>query len=45
MFEKKERSNAEMAKRLEESEATSTRSAKNLSEKKKTIQEQGNLIK
>ena len=30
MFEEKERSNAEMAKRLEESEATSTRSAKKL---------------
>ena len=29
----------------EESEATSTRAAKNLSEKQKIIQEQGNLIK
>ena len=45
MFEEKERSNADMAKRLEESEATSTRAAKNLSEKQKIIQEQGNLIK
>ena len=44
MFEEKERSHAEMAKRLEESEATSTRVAKNLSEKQKIIQEQGNLI-
>ena len=34
-----------MAKRLEESEATSTRAAKKLSEKQKIIQEQGNLIK
>ena len=34
-----------MAKRLEESEAISTRAAKNLSEKQKIIQEQGNLIK
>ena len=45
MFEEKERSNVEMAKRLEESEATSTRAAKKLSEKKKIFQEQGNLIK
>ena len=36
---------AEMAKRLEESDATSTRAAKKLSEKQKIIQEQGNLIK
>ena len=36
---------AEMAKSLEESEATSTRAAKKLSEKQKIIQEQGNLIK
>ena len=34
-----------MAKRLEESEATSTRSAKKLSEKQKIIQEQAKLIK
>ena len=33
MFEEKERSRAEMEKRLEENEATSTRVAKNLSEK------------
>ena len=45
MFEDKERSNADMEKRLEESEATSTRAAKNLSENQKIIQEQGNLIK
>ena len=45
MFGEKERSHAEMAKRLEESEATSTRAAKKLSEKQKTIQKQGNLIK
>ena len=31
MFEEKERSHAEMAKRLEESEATSTRAEKNKS--------------
>ena len=36
---------AEMEKRIEESEATSTRAVKNLSEKQKTIQEEGNLIK
>ena len=45
MFEEKERSNEEMGKRLEESEATSTRAVKNMSEKQKIIQEQGNLIK
>ena len=45
MFEEKERSNVEMAKRLEESEAKSTRAAKNLSEKQKIIQEQSNLKK
>ena len=45
MFEEKERYHAEMAKRLEKSEATSTRAAKNLSEKQKIVQEQGNLIK
>ena len=45
MIEEKEGSNAEMAKRLEESEATSTRAAKNLSKKQKIIQEQGNIIK
>ena len=45
MFEGKERSHAEMAKRLEENEATSARAPKNLSEKQKIIQEQGNLIK
>ena len=45
MIEEKERSHAEMANRLEESEATSTRAAKHLSEKLKIIQEQGNLIK
>ena len=45
MFEEKERYNAEMEKRLEESEAASTRVAKKMSEKQKMIQEQGNLIK
>ena len=45
MFEEKERSHAEMVKRLEGSDATSTRAAKKLSEKQKIIQEQGNLIK
>ena len=45
MFEEKEGSNAEMAKRIEKSEATSTRAARKLSEKQKIIQEQGNLIK
>ena len=45
MFEEKERSHAEMVKRLEESEAASTRAAKNLSENQKIVQEQGNLIK
>ena len=40
-----ERSHAEMGKRLEEIEATSTRAAKKRSEKQKIIQEQGNLIK
>ena len=39
MFEEKYRSNVEIAKMLEESEATSTRAAKNLSEKQKIIQE------
>ena len=45
MFEEKEQYHAEMEKRLEESEATSTRAAKKLSEELKIIQEQGNLIK
>ena len=45
MFEKKEQYHAEMAKRLEENEATSTRAAKNLSEQQKIIQEQEKLIK
>ena len=45
MFEEKERSHAEMAKRLEKSEAKSTRAVKNLIEKQKIIIEQGNLIK
>ena len=38
MFEEKERYHAEMAKKLEESEAKSTRAAKNLSENQKIIQ-------
>ena len=45
MFEEKERSHAEMAKRLDKCEATSTRAAKNMSENQKIIQEQGNLMK
>ena len=45
MFEEQEQYHANMAKRLEESEATSTRAAKKLSEKLKINQEQGNLIK
>ena len=45
MFEEKERSHAEMEKRLEESEAKSTRAVKKLIEKQKIILEQGNLIK
>ena len=45
MFEEQQRSHAEIVKRLEESEATSTRAAKKLSENQKIIQEQGNLIK
>ena len=36
---------ADITKRLEDSEATSTRAVKVLSEKQKIIQEQGNLIK
>ena len=39
MFEEKDWYHAEMSKRLEESEATSTRAAKKLSEKQKIIQE------
>ena len=45
MFEEQEWSHAEIAKNLEESDATSTRAAKKLSEKLIIIQEQGNLIK
>ena len=45
MFEEQERSHAEMAKRLEESEDTSFKAAKKMSEKLKIVQEQGNLIK
>ena len=45
MFEEKERSHAEMAKRLEEIEAKSTRAFKKLSEKQEIIQEQVNIIK
>ena len=45
MFEEQERSHAEMTKRIEESDATSTIAAKKLSEKLKIIQEQVNLIK
>ena len=39
IFEEKQWSHADMAKRLKESEATSTRAAKKLSEKQKIIQE------
>ena len=39
------RAHAEIAKRLEESEATSTRALKKISENHKIIKEQGNLIK
>ena len=42
---KKEQSHAEIEKRLKESEALSTQEMKNLSEKKRIIQEQANLIK
>ena len=45
MFEEKERSHADTAKRIEENEAMSTRAAKNMSKKQNIIQEQGNLIK
>ena len=45
MFEEKKRYTEEMAKMIEESEATSTRAAKKLSEKQKVFQEQGNIIK
>ena len=45
MFEEQERSHADMAKRLEESEAMSTRAAKKMSKKQNIFQEQGNLIK
>ena len=45
MFEEKDQYHADMVKRLEESEATSTKAVKKLSEKQKIIQEQGNLIK
>ena len=38
LFEEKERSHVDMEKRLEESEATSTITAKKLSEKQKIIQ-------
>ena len=40
-----ERSQAEMAKKLEETEAVSEIAMNNLSEKQKIIQEQANLIK
>ena len=45
MFEEKERSNAEMAKRLKNNEALTTRAMKKLSEKQKIIQEQAKLTK
>ena len=40
-----ERYQAEMAKKLEETEALSSIAMKNLSEKQKIVQEQGNLVK
>ena len=45
MFEDKQWYCAEIAKRLEECEAASTRAVKRQTEKQKIIQEQGNLIK
>ena len=43
-FEQKERAYAEMAKRLDDTEALSTQDANDLSEEEKIIQEQANLI-
>ena len=43
-LEQKERDYAEMAKRLDDTEALSTQDANDLSEKQKTIQEQAKLI-
>ena len=42
--EQKERAHAEMAKRLDDTEALSTQAANDLSEKEETIQEQEKLI-
>ena len=44
MFEEKQRSRAEMAKRLEIAEELSTRTVNELSQKEKIIQEQAKLI-
>ena len=43
-LEQKERAYAEMAKRLDDTEALSTQAANDLSEKEKIIQEQEKLI-
>ena len=44
MFDEKERSHAEMAQRMEESEALSAKAMNELSEKEKTIQDQAKQI-
>ena len=44
-LQEKERIHAEMTKRLEDTEALSTRAVKKLSEKQRLIQEQAQLIK
>ena len=43
-LEQKERAYAEMAKRIDDTEALSTQAGNDLSEKEKTIQEQAKLI-
>ena len=43
-LEQKERAYAEMAKRLDDTEALSTQAANDLSEKEKIIQDQSKLI-
>ena len=43
-IEQKERAYAEMAKRLDDTEALSTQAANDLSEREKIIQEQSKLI-
>ena len=44
-LQEKERIHAEISKRLEDTEALSTRAMKKLSEKQKIIQEEAQLIK